>query len=176
MMFIVLLCLVGLIVVGGYFGFKQLRKTQEDQKILHHRQSQSVTLGDVDSRVEVRVEAAVTEAMSLERRRLEEMYQAAMEQVVEAEAVATQRARELERPVKRKRGPRRERKPTEQSSVEQSAADQSLEESVAAVASDVSSTYELPAASACKKKKKKKKQERRSSRSQTQAANVQSAS
>ena len=88
MFIVILLCFVGVIIVGGYFGFKQLQKLLENMKILHHRQSQSITLGDVDSVVETRVEASVSEAMSLERRRLEEMYQTAMEQVVEAEALA----------------------------------------------------------------------------------------
>ena len=47
MMFIIIvLIFVGLIGVGGYFGYKQLKKLLENMKILHHRQSQSVSLGD----------------------------------------------------------------------------------------------------------------------------------
>ena len=97
MFIIIVLIFVGLIGVGGYFGYKQLKKLLENMKILHHRQSQSVSLGDVDSVVETRVENAVAEAMSLERRRLDEMYTAAMEQ---AERLAKQAQK---RPKKRKR-------------------------------------------------------------------------
>lgn len=149
MMFIILLCMIGIIVVGGYFGFKQLRKSQETMKVLHHRQSQSVSLGDVDSRVEARVEAAVSNAMSMERRRLEEMYQTAMEHVVEAEALATQRAEALARPVKRKRNAKRGDRDQEEK--EQKKAD-----AIEPETSDASSTYELRAESIKEKKRTKK--------------------
>ena len=164
MYMIILLLFVGLIVVGGYFGFKQLQKLLENMKILHHRQSQSVTLGDVDSVVETRVETAVSEAMSLERRRLEEMYQTAMEQVVEAEALAKKSELEQSRPAKR-----RKRLAVKQTDFDAVSDEEEKSES------GVSSTYELQPETVTTKKQKKKrikrKQKNRIEQEETDPAN-----
>ena len=97
MFIVILLCFVGIIIVGGYFGFKQLQKLLENMKILHHRQSQ----------------------------------------VVEAEALARERAQQKERPEKRKR-----RRPPKVAEKRETNEGKELSESEGG-GSEVSSTYEL---------------------------------
>lgn len=72
-LFIALLVLVGIIAVAGFFGFKQVRKIQDNMNVMFHRQTQSCTMADVDQEVEKRVRSEVNKAMTLERRRLQEM-------------------------------------------------------------------------------------------------------
>jgi hypothetical protein len=73
MIFIVLLVVVGIVAVAAFFGYKQIRKLQDNMNVMFHRQTQTCTMADVDQEVEKRVKSEVDKAMNLERRRLQEM-------------------------------------------------------------------------------------------------------